>query len=92
MEQNYETLIATKNYELAIVHGQHRLYALKTKHHVDHCDLPKASAELLFDYLNNYKDYGMKKSEGKKAFDKECLQIMENEWDEYDKNEAADQE
>ncbi len=85
----YTTLISTKNYELAIVHGQHRVYALKTKHPIDHCDLPKKCSDELYDYIDNYKDYDMTKAQGKKAFDKQCEEIMQNEWDEYDINEAA---
>lgn len=85
---SYKTLISTLKHELAIVHGQHRIYDCKTKHPIDHCDLPKATAQELYHYIDNYRDYGRTKAEGKKMFDKQCEEIMQNEWNEYDRNEA----
>lgn len=85
---SYTTIVETAKYELANVHGQHRVYDKKTKHPVSYCDIPKQQAQQLEEYINEWSGYGFaSKNQGKSEFNKECAQIMENEWDEYDRNE-----
>ena len=88
--EKYTTIAETAKYELALVHGQHRIYDRKTKHVIDYCDIPAQQAESFKDYLTEWKSYGLVKAQGITLFDRECKEIMTNEWAEYKKNETQE--
>lgn len=82
----YKTIACTVKYELAIIHGQNRIFDLKTKHILNYCDIPEQLAKELNDYLTIWKEYGLSKRQGIAEFNKDCKNIMQNEWDEFNKN------
>jgi hypothetical protein len=85
----YETIAETPKYGLVKVHNTYRVenYKGKERKKIPYIEIPKDLANEFTDYLIDYKDLGMTKTEGKSEFNKYCDNMFAEEGVELSQNE-----
>lgn len=83
-EQNingYETIVGTSKYGLVKIHNTYRIenYKGMYKKEVPYVEIPKELADEFMDYLVNYRDLDLTKTQGKLEFDKYCDNMFDEE-------------